>query len=69
MHQANGQDERYCQTKLNMIRMECNYLQQRWSSMIWKLQLVLNITKNKTTQYSAFNLLVGIDVAKPLIRS
>lgn len=69
MHQSNGQAERYCRTVLNMIRIEANHRQQRWPRTLWKLQLVLNITKHSTTRYSALNLLVGIDAATPLIRS
>ncbi|KAL0810648.1 hypothetical protein ABMA28_010755 [Loxostege sticticalis] len=69
MHQSNGQVERYCRTVLNMIRIEANHRQQKWPSVIWKIQFVLNITRHRTTQYSALNLLVGIDAATPLIRS
>lgn len=69
MHQANGQVERYCRTVLNMIRVECNHRQRKWPRVMWKVQLVLNITKHRTTQYSALQLLVGIDAATPLIRS
>lgn len=69
MHQSNGQVERYCRTVLNMVRIECNHRQEKWPSVMWKLQLILNITKHRTTQYSALNLLIGIDAATPLIRS
>lgn len=69
MHQSNGQVERYCRTILNMVRVECNYRQRKWPEVMWRIQLVLNITKQKTTQHSALNLLVGIDAATPLIRS
>ncbi|CAG9137669.1 unnamed protein product [Plutella xylostella] len=69
MHQSNGQVERYCRTVLNMIRIETNFRNNEWSSVMWKLQLVLNITKHKTTQCSPLNLLVGIDGATPVIRS
>lgn len=69
MHQSNGQAERYCRTVLNMIRIECNFRQHEWLRIMWKIQLILNITKHRTTQCSALNLLVGIDAATPLIRS
>lgn len=69
MHQANGQVERYCRTVLNMIRIESNYRQNKWSDIIWKLQLILNITKHKVTARSPLNLLIGVDAATPLIRS
>lgn len=69
MHQENGQVERYCRTVLNMIRVEVNYNDNDWSKVLWKLQLVLNVTKQKTTQYSALNLLVGTDSTTPLINA
>ncbi|XP_041985356.1 uncharacterized protein LOC121737735 [Aricia agestis] len=69
MHHANGQVERYIRTVLNMIRIETNHKKAEWSSSLWKLQLVLNMTKHKTTQTSALNLLTGINAATPLIRS
>lgn len=52
MHQSNGQVERYCRTVLNMVRIHCNYREQRWPTVMWKLQLVLNITKQRTTKCS-----------------
>ncbi|XP_050350616.1 uncharacterized protein LOC126773651 [Nymphalis io] len=52
-----------------MVRIECNHRQQKWPAVMWKLQLTLNITKHKTTRYSALNLLIGVEAATPLIRS
>lgn len=69
MHQSNGQVECYCRTTLSLIHIDANHQQQRWHSVLWKLQLVLNITKQRTTQFSALNLLLGIDATTPLIRS
>lgn len=68
MHRSNGQVERYCRTLLNMVRIECNHRQNEWSDAMWRLQLVLNITKQKTIGLSPLNLLVGIEAATPLIR-
>ncbi|XP_050354363.1 uncharacterized protein LOC126776115 [Nymphalis io] len=51
-----------------MVRIECNHRQQK-PAVMWKLQLTLNITKHKTTRYSALNLLIGVEAATPLIRS
>lgn len=68
MHHSNGQVERYCRTLLNMIRIQCNHRQDEWADMMWRSQLILNITKQKTTQLSPLNLLVGIEAATPLIR-
>ncbi|KAL0811097.1 hypothetical protein ABMA28_010365 [Loxostege sticticalis] len=69
MHQSNGQVERYCRTVMNMIRVETNYRQESWSGILWKIQLNLNITKQKSTQFSPLNLLIGSDGATPVIRS
>ncbi|XP_063826423.1 uncharacterized protein LOC135075894 [Ostrinia nubilalis] len=69
MHHSNGQVERYIRTILNMIRIETNHKNQPWSDTLWKLQLVLNITKQKTTQSSPMNLLIGTDGATPVIRN
>lgn len=69
MHHANGQVERYVRTVLNMIRIEANHKKALWSESLWRLQLVLNITKQKTTQNSALNLLIGTDATTPVIRA
>lgn len=69
MHHSNGQVERYVRTLLNMIRIQTTSKDALWSESIWRLQLVLNITKQKSTQASPLNLLVGLDGATPAIRS
>lgn len=69
MHQSNGQAERYIRTVLNMIRIETSQNNSTWSNVLWKLQLVLNITKQKTTQVSPLNLLIGSEGTTPVIRS
>ncbi|XP_063836299.1 uncharacterized protein LOC135085432 [Ostrinia nubilalis] len=69
MHRENGQAERYCRTVLNMLRVEVRSKGTKWSDALWKVQLVLNITKHATTQTSALQLLVGIEAATPVIRS
>lgn len=69
MHQANGQVERYVRTVLNMIRIETNHKGSSWSEVLWKLQLVLNITKQKSTCTSPLNLLVGTEATTPVIRA
>lgn len=69
MHHANGQVERYIRTVLNMLRIQVNYKNVSWSDALWKVQLVLNITKQKTTQASPLNLLIGTDGTTPAIRS
>lgn len=69
MHQANGQVERYVRTVLNMLRIEVDYKKNEWADELWRLQLILNITKQKTTQFSPLNLLVGSESATPAIRA
>lgn len=69
MHNANGQVERYVRTVLNMIRIEVNQRGVSWSQTLWKLQLVLNITTQKTTQTSSLNLLIGTNGTTPIIRT
>lgn len=69
MHQENGQVERYCRTVMNMLRIEANYRSGSWSDGLWKVQLVLNITKQKSTQNSALNLLIGTESTTPAIRA
>lgn len=69
MHHANGQVERYIRTILNMLRIEVNHKASSWSEALWKLQLVLNMTKQKTTQASPLNLMIGTDATTPLIRN
>lgn len=69
MHHANGQVERYARTVLNMIRIVASHQEGRWSETLWRLQLTLNITKQKTTQTSPLNLMIGTDATTPVIRS
>ncbi|KAH9645897.1 hypothetical protein HF086_010096 [Spodoptera exigua] len=69
MHHANGQVERYVRTVLNLIRVESDNKNTTWSDALCKIQLVLNITKQKTTQLSALNLLIGSDATTPVIRA
>ncbi|XP_046972713.1 uncharacterized protein LOC124539376 [Vanessa cardui] len=69
MHQSNGQVERYCRTILNMIRIESNFKQEKWSDVLWKLQLTLNISIQKSTKCSPLNLLIGTEATTPVLRS
>lgn len=68
MHRANGQVERYMRTVLNMLRIQANYRNVPWSKTLWKLELVLNIIRLKTTQVSPLNLLIGTESTTPVIR-
>lgn len=69
MHHENGQVERYCRTVLNMLRVEVGNKGSKWSDLLWKVQLTLNITKQTTTQTSPLQLLVGIEATTPVIRT
>lgn len=69
MHHSNGQVERYVRTVLNLIRVESNNKKSVWSDALCKIQLVLNVTKQKTTQYSALYLLIGTNATTPVIRA
>ncbi|CAF4832278.1 unnamed protein product [Pieris macdunnoughi] len=69
MHHSNGQAERYVRTVLNLLRIESNNKASTWSNALGKVQLVLNVTKQKTTQYSALYLLIGTHAATPVIRA
>lgn len=68
MHNANGQVERYVRTVLNMLRIVASQQNGEWADELWQLQLILNLTKQKTTQTSALNLLMGHESATPAIR-
>lgn len=69
MHHANGQAERYVRTVLNLIRVESYNKNSAWSEALRKIQLVLNMTKQKTTQVSALYLLIGVNATTPIIRA
>ncbi|XP_028175643.1 uncharacterized protein LOC114363927 isoform X6 [Ostrinia furnacalis] len=69
IHQSNGQVERYCRTVMIMIRVETSFYHKSWSKIIWKLQLNLNITVQRSTRCSPLNLLIGSNGVTPVIRS
>lgn len=69
MHRSNGQVERYCRTVMNMIRVESNFRKESWSDILWKIQLTLNMTTQKSIKCSPLNLLIGSDSTTPVIRS
>lgn len=69
MHHANGQVERYARTVLNMIRIVGSHQEGHRFENLWKLQLTFNITKQKATQASPLNLMIGTDATTPVIRS
>jgi len=68
IHRANGQVERYMRTVMNLIRIELGY-NKEWPSALWKIQLVLNTTIQKTIQMTPLQALIGIKSSTPLIQS
>lgn len=68
IHRSNGQVERYMRTIMNLIRVETT-VKSEWSESLWKIQLVLNTTVQKSTQTTPLRALLGIDGATPLIQN
>lgn len=68
IHRANGQVERYMRTIMNLIRIESN-IKREWPSVLWKIQLVLNTTVQKTTNLTPLQALIGIKATTPLIQA
>lgn len=58
MHRSNGQVERFMRTISDLLRVE-SQKSSDWSSKLWRMQLVLNTTKHKTTGCAPFKLVVG----------
>lgn len=52
-----------------MLRIEANHKRHDWAEELWRLQLILNITQQKTTQTSPLKLLVGHENTTPAIRA
>ncbi|BES94514.1 Hypothetical Protein NTJ_07326 [Nesidiocoris tenuis] len=68
LHRGNGQVERYMRTVMNMLRVETQ-VKSEWSSGIWKVQLVLNSTIQKSTGLTPLQLLIGVNSSTPLIQA
>lgn len=68
IHRSNGQVERYMRTLMNLIRIETK-VNLEWPKTLWKIQLVLNTTIQKSTQSTPLRALIGIDGSTPLIQS
>jgi hypothetical protein len=68
VHRGNGQVERYMRTIMNLIRIEVS-VQSEWSSHLWKIQLVLNTTIQKTIGMTPLQALLGIRASTPLVQS
>jgi hypothetical protein len=65
---SNGEVERYMRTITNMLRIVSNRSTE-WPNKLWKVQLILNTTKQKTTGYSPFKLVFGQEGQTPQIRT
>lgn len=68
VHRSNGQIERYMRTITNLLRVEARKASD-WPNKLWKVQLVLNTTKQKTTGCSPFKLAFGHEGQTPQIRT
>ena len=68
IHRGNGQVERYMRTIRNLLRIETK-IKSEWPSGLWKIQLVLNTTIQKSIGETPLQLLLGIRSATPLIQA
>lgn len=68
VHRANGQVERYMRTIANMLRVETK-IESEWTKRLWKIQLVLNSTMQRTTKTSPLQLLLDCDGTVPVVRT
>lgn len=67
VHRGNGQVERYMRTIMNLLRIETT-MQSEWSKHLWKIQLVLNTTVQKTIGVTPLQAMLGIDASSPLMQ-
>jgi hypothetical protein len=67
VHRANEQVERYMSTIADMLRKECRNDPCTWSEKLWKFQLVLNTTKQKSTGCTLLQQLLGRERSIPTI--
>ncbi|KAJ8705933.1 hypothetical protein PYW07_010710 [Mythimna separata] len=65
---GNGQVERYVSTITNMISTSCTDVSD-WPSVLWKVQLSLNTTIQKSTGFSPMRLLLGRTSNIPCIQA
>lgn len=68
VHRSNGQIERYMRTITNLLRVESTKSSD-WPNKLWKIQLVINTTKQKSTGCSPFKLIFGQEGQTPQIRT
>lgn len=66
VHQSNGQVERYMRFVSNLLRVQADCTVQ-WSSMVSRIQLVINSTVHKTTKRTPLQILFGCDNRLPEI--
>lgn len=68
VHRSNGQVERYMRTIMNLLRIETK-VKSEWASALWKIQLVLNTTVQKSIKTTPLKALIGVEGSTPLIQS
>lgn len=65
---GNGQAERYVSTVVNMLTTRCSNASD-WPNELWKVQLSINTTIQKSTGFSPIRLLVGNNANIPCIQA
>lgn len=65
---SNGQVERYVTTIINMLSTACNNT-AKWPNELWRVQLSINTTVQKSTGFSPIRLLVGRNANIPIVQS
>lgn len=65
---GNGQVERYVATVIDMLNTSCNGLSD-WPSELWKVQLSINTTIQKSTGFTPIHLLTGLNGNIPSIQA
>lgn len=68
IHRDNEQVEKYMRTIMNLLHIETK-TKSEWSSNLWKIQLVLNSTFQKTIKMTPIQALLGFKAATPMIQS
>lgn len=67
VHQANGQAERYMSFVANLLRVQAEVMSE-WSTLVSRIQLIINSTVHKTTKRTPLQTLFGCDNRLPEIQ-
>lgn len=65
---GNGQVERYVATVIDMLNTTCNGMSD-WPSELWKVQLSINTTIQKSTGFTPIRLLTGVNGNIPSVQA